>query len=61
MGSELGSLRHDSGMIRKFRKFCCFISFSQRQPATIATLQWLDLPDDPGPDLNILNTKSMKI
>ena len=58
---EAGMIR---GMIRKpfffgFRKFCCFIS--QRQPTTIATLQWLDLPDDPGPDLNTLNMKSMKI
>ena len=60
----LGMIR---GMIRKpvlvldSGSFVAWVSFSQRQPTTIATLQWLDLPDDPGPDLNILNIKSLKI
>ena len=39
--------------------FVAWVSFSHRQPTTIATywLQWLNLPDDLGQDLNMKTVK----
>ena len=56
---------HDSGydsethLFLNSGSFVAWVSFSHREPTMIATqwLQWLDLPDDLGQDLNMQNVK----
>ena len=56
---------HDSGydsetqLFLNSGSFVAWVSFSHREPTTIATqwLQWLDLPDDLGQDLNMKNVR----